>query len=234
MATPIRTDGADYWDAGAVAYTAGRSPSAVDAATLRLAPPTGDVLELGAGPGVVSRQILAFAPASLTVTDVSPAFCAALGRLPAHVICADHRALNFPTGSFDRIYAMATLHHLREEALAPMLTAVRGWLRPGGRFALVEDWAFTPENATQQRLLRLRAALRHHQDPGETHPDANTWIGLAFAAGLCQTARAEAPRREQLARYEVLRGDPVADEDLGWLYAHDPEPEIPMSILVFA
>lgn len=233
MHKPIRTDGADYWDAEADAYAAGRAPSAVDAATLALVPPRGDVLELGAGPGVVSRQILGFNPTSMTLTDVSPAFCAKLEALPARVMCVDHRALKLHDQSLDVIYAMATLHHLRAAERKPVLAAARRWLRPEGRFVLVEDWAFTPRNETQRRLFRLRAALRVHQDPDELHPDVATWTRLAVEVGFHRIAAAEAPRPERLDRYAVLRGDPIATADLDWLSSHDPEPEVPMSILVF-
>ena len=203
----------------------------------RFAPPAGDVLELGAGPGVVTRQLLGGGARTVTATDVSPAFVALLGAIAdarLTVILGDHRSLSLPAGAFDVVYAMATLHHLRDAERAGVLGAVRGWLRPGGRLALVEDWAFTPADELQHRLVRLRAALRERVDPGEVHASEAAWTDLAHGAGLQLRSLSRAPRREDLRRYAVLDDDEACRAELAWLHAHAPNPEVPMSILVFS
>lgn len=237
LASGPRADSASFWDEEAASYAAGRAPSQVDRATLLFAPPVGDVLELGAGPGVVTRQLLDAGARTVTATDVAPAFVARLQAIDdprLTVVLGDHCALALPPGAFDVVYAMATLHHVREPARASVLSAVRGWLRPGGRLALVEDWAFTPSDDVQHRLVRLRSALRERVDPGEVHPTEAAWITLAGSAGLALCSRAQAPRREDLLRYGVLVDDPACRADLAWLSQHAPNPEIPMSILVFS
>jgi len=239
------TDGADYWDGLAERYAAGRAPSAVDRATLAAAPPRGAVLELGAGPGVFTRQALAhparretMSPETLRLptttyvaTDVSPRFCEMLRALPVTVICADHRAVALPDGGFDAIYAMATLHHLSPGDCAAALALIAGWLSPGGRFALVEDWAFEPADEAQRRLVRLRAALRDATDPGERHPSEAEWTARLEGVGLEVVEVQRAPRPESLRRYGALT-DPGRQADLAWLHEHAPAPEIPMSILI--
>lgn len=235
--TRERVDSAEFWDHEAVAYTAGRAPSEVDRATLRALPPTGDVLELGAGPGVVTKQLLDAGARAVTATDVSPAFVARLQAIAdarLTVVLGDHCTLALPAAAFDAVYAMATLHHVRDAERIGVLSAVRGWLRPGGRLALVEDWAFTPSDDVEHRLVRLRSALRERVDPGEVHPTEAAWITLAGSAGLALCSRSQAPRREDLLRYGVLGDDPACRADLAWLSEHAPNPEIPMSILVFS
>jgi hypothetical protein len=56
-----RGDSAAYWDwdAQSASYAQGRAPSLVDRTTLDTVPPQGRVSEIGCGPGVVTRQILA-------------------------------------------------------------------------------------------------------------------------------------------------------------------------------
>jgi hypothetical protein len=174
---------------------------------------------------------------TLVATDVSPRFVARLRALDdprLTVLLADHRALRFPDESFDMIYAMATLHHLRPAERLDMLAAIRAWLRPEARFVLVEDWAFTPADEVQTRLLRLRAALREREDPEEVHPTEAAWTGLARAAGLQEVALLRAPRREDLQRYAPLRDDPACNAELDWLHEHAPNAEIPMSILLYS
>lgn len=228
-------DTADHWDQEAEAYTQLRQPSQVDRRTLERVPPRGDVLELGAGPGVFTRQALAHPARAgggrFLVTDLAPAFLARLAALPVEVLAADHRALALAVCSLDTAYAMATLHHLAAPDRRALLARLATWLRPQGRLALVEDWAFTPATEAEARLLALRRALCAHDEAGEAHPGEATWRQHLEAAGLEITHREQVGRQEPLARYRVLQ-DPVSRDQLAWLDARGGPHEVPMTLLV--
>ena len=231
-ATNRITDGAGYWDDQAEAYATGRRPSDVDQATLQAVAPRGAVLELGAGPGVFTRQARVLHTGRYVATDISPKFCAMLRELDdITVLESAHTELAFDAKSFDTIYAMATLHHLDPEACIRVLHRAWTWLRPGGSLALVEDWAFTPSTPTEEHLVALRSALRQAVDPGEAHPTEDEWVERLEAAGLMAREIRQAPRREDLTRYEALE-DPDSQRRLAWLRTHDPAPTVPMSILI--
>ncbi len=231
----MRVDEAEYWDAEADEYTRLRQPSDVDRATLRAVPPLGAVLELGAGPGVVTRQALQHPQrqpgAAYVATDISGRFCALLRQLDVQVLRSGHQALRFPAESLDTVYAMATLHHLRPADCAALLARLATWLRPQGRFALVEDWAFTPGDEAERRLVALRGVLRQAIDPEEIHPSEAQWQRRLARAGLEPMQLLRVPRPEDLARYEALQ-DPQSRAHLAWLHQHEAAPAVPMSIFV--
>lgn len=226
------TDQAPYWDAQASSYAAQRSPSKVDAATLAELPPRGDVLELGAGPGVFTRQALtAEGHARYIATDISPVFCTMLREIPGvEVWAVGHADLPEISRRFDTVYAMATLHHLDPAVCTATLAWIAQALRPGGRLALVEDWAFSPQTEVLRRLWALRQALRDRVDPGEGHPSEAEWSTRLEEAGLRVLQCRQVARVESLDRYSVL-DDPACRADLDWLAARAPL-EVPMTILV--
>ncbi len=228
-------DTAAYWDEEAESYRVLRKPSAVDRRTLELLPPRGSVLELGAGPGVFTKQALAH-PArqpdeAFVATDVSPAFCAMLASLPVQVVRADHGELVLPESSVDSAYAMATLHHLKSSDCTHLLSRLASWLRPGGSLVLVEDWAFTPTTEAQHHLVALRDALRAHEGAGESHPDEQRWRTRLLDAGLELLAIERVNRPESLTRYGILE-DSACRAHLAWLRAHDEDAAIPMSLFL--
>jgi len=231
----VKVDPAATWDAEAEAYARARQPSEVDRVTLARVPPEGDVLELGAGPGAFTRQALAHPARArggrFEVSDVSPRFCTMLAALPVAVRCCDHRALDLPPASLDTAYAMATLHHLPAADCGVVLGRLARWLRPGGRLALVEDWAFGPADEAEARLLALRRALCAHDAAGEVHPGEAEWRLRLERAGLAVVLREQVPRAEVLARYEVL-ADARSREHLAWLRERGGEARVPMTLLV--
>ena len=226
---------AAYWDLESDQYSAVRRPSEVDHFTLDACPPLGNVLELGAGPGVFTRQLLALrAPASageICVTDISPRFCATLRALPVQVRCCAHQTLAMSPRSVTTAYAMATLHHLSGRDRRDLLERLAGWLRPEGHFALVEDWAFEASTEAQARLADLRQALRDHEAASEHHPSEATWIQDLEDAGFDLVRHAQVERRERLERYRVLN-DPTSRAHLAWLEARPQLARVPMSVFV--
>lgn len=229
------SDSAAFWEERASWYAGVRAPSAVDRRVLREVPPRGEVLELGAGHGVFTRQLLAHPDRDpdrrVVVTDLCGPFCRQLRELPVEVRQADHRELVFSEGAFHTVYAMATLHHLPPRDGGAVLARVARWLHPGGVLALVEDWAAPPENESQRRLFALRAALRRREDPDEVHPSEAAWQARLEQAGLAVAARHRELRREPLDRYRSL-ADPESRAHLAWLDRRGGPHRVPMSIFV--
>lgn len=122
--------------------------------------PTGEGLEIGAGSGAMTAQLLtAFPGLRMTATDYDADMVATARRTlapfarRAAVARADATGLPFPDGRFDLVLSVAMLHHTVawEKALAE---AVRV-LRPGGRL-LGFDLADTP-------LVRLMHVGEKHE-----------------------------------------------------------------------
>lgn len=109
---------------------------------------SGDVLELGPGPGLVTRRLLQSRPSTqpatsdtgvLTAVEIDPALASRLRHrfsgTSLRVIDGSASDLPFPDGSFDVVVSCTMLHHLpsvaeQDQALAEALRV----LRPGGRF----------------------------------------------------------------------------------------------------
>jgi Methylase involved in ubiquinone/menaquinone biosynthesis len=102
--------------------------------------PFGDALEIGAGTGYFSLNLLqARAIQRATVTDISPGMLATLeenaGRLGLSVraAAAEAETLPFPDESFDLVFGHAVLHHIPD--LAQAFSEFSRVLRPGGTLA---------------------------------------------------------------------------------------------------
>ena len=102
--------------------------------------PFGDALEIGAGTGYFSLNLLqAGAIERATATDISPGMLATLednaGRLGLAVrtAAAEAETLPFPDESFDLVFGHAVLHHIPD--LAQAFSEFRRVLRPGGTLA---------------------------------------------------------------------------------------------------
>ena len=133
--------------------------------------PEGEVLEIGAGSGAMSAELLKRFPGiRVTATDYDPQMVDAarhgLARWPDRAVAsrADATALPFEPGQFSAVLSCAMLHHVVqwEQALSE---AVRV-LRPGGTlvgFDILRTPAFT--------LIHGRGARDHHhhshQEGGE-------------------------------------------------------------------
>ncbi|MCU1664419.1 MAG: hypothetical protein QOI36_3299 [Pseudonocardiales bacterium] len=119
-----------------------------------------DVLEIGAGPGLVTDLLVERAP-RVTAIEIDPELASALrarmsGR-PVEVITADATAMPLPAGRFSAAACFTMLHHIPDAAGQDrVLAEVARVLRPGGvllgtdgqdtpaRRALHVDDVFTP------------------------------------------------------------------------------------------
>jgi SAM-dependent methyltransferase len=119
-----------------------------------------DVLEIGAGPGLVTDLLVERAP-QVTAIELDPDLAAALrqrmaGR-PVEVVTADATAMPLPSGRFSAAACFTMLHHIPDpQGQDRALVEIARVLRPGGllvgtdgedtpaRRALHVDDVFTP------------------------------------------------------------------------------------------
>lgn len=107
-----------------------------------------DVLEIGAGTGNYTAEILKRRPEALCVTDISEEMLKIaderLGDDAVFYWEAPAERLPFPDGSFDVMFACACLHHVAD----PDQTFKEAYrvLRPGGYFLCMEPNVFFPLN----------------------------------------------------------------------------------------
>jgi SAM-dependent methyltransferase len=95
-----------------------------------------EVLEVGAGPGLVTDHLRRRAPRVVAV-ELDEALAAALGRRLAgsnvEVVAADASALPFRDARFSAVACFTMLHHVPTRAVQDrMLAELRRVLRPGG------------------------------------------------------------------------------------------------------
>jgi ubiquinone/menaquinone biosynthesis C-methylase UbiE len=100
----------------------------------------GDALEIGAGTGYFSLNLLqAGLIERATATDISPGMLARLGRnaselgLEVRTAAAEAETLPFAEASFDLVFGHAVLHHIPD--LGQAFSEFARVLRPGGRLA---------------------------------------------------------------------------------------------------
>lgn len=106
--------------------------------------PLGRVLDLGAGTGLLARQIADAHPdAELTLLDGAPAMLAqaraVLGDRASYVVADLSDPL--PVGPWDAIVSALAIHHLEDEAKRALFGRVHGALAPGGVFVNAEQVA---------------------------------------------------------------------------------------------
>ena len=161
-------------------------------------PEGSDVLDLGCGAGVPMTRALA-AGRKVTGVDISARQVElARAAVPgATFIQADMSALEFPPSSFDAVVAFYSLTHVPRADLPALLTAVRGWLRPGGILiasmgaqdapdAVEADWLgapmfFSHHGAKKNRALVRRAGFELEEaiveeEPEDRHAALFLWV----------------------------------------------------------
>ncbi|WP_155057444.1 class I SAM-dependent methyltransferase [Streptomyces blattellae] len=134
-------------EAGAYDITRGGEPRAAAAAgaVLGLIPdPTGRLLDVACGTGIVTRRLAAARP-GLRVTGADLTYGMArmaAVRLPGTVVLADSRRLPFPDRAFDAVTSVWLLHLLDEpdDVRAAVAECARV-LRPGGVYVTTVDKA---------------------------------------------------------------------------------------------
>jgi len=179
----------------------------------------GEALEVGCGTGTFAR-LLAERCEDVLALDLSPRMVEA-ARSKAHpnveYLVADAASWEFPSGRFDCVVSIATLHHL---PLGPMLAKMRDALRPGGtllvldlyRAGTVADRVTGALAIPASRAIRLAktGSMAEWQAPGlqrawEEHGRTDSYPTLARVRRACETElRGAAVRRHLLWRYSVV------------------------------
>lgn len=111
-----------------------------------IAPPGGQVLEVGCGPGGLSIELVRGHGLKVTGLDLDPAMieratanadrASAGGGFRPDFVVGDVAALPFAVGSFDLVVSTFSMHHWADRAAG--LAEIARVLRPGGR-ALIWD-----------------------------------------------------------------------------------------------
>ena len=124
-------------------------------------PPTGTILDLGCGTGVVTRALAARDGFAGTVTgvDQSPEFIAAAQRLAADdgvddriaFVVGDVHALDLPAASVDAVVAHTLISHVRDPLV--VLGEAARMVRPGGSVAVFDgDYGSLTFDCSDPRL----------------------------------------------------------------------------------
>lgn len=132
----------------------------------KVAPSSGQVLEIGCGPGWLSIRLAGAHRLDVTGIDLDPAMidrarANAAGTPPdggsrPRFVTGDVAAMPFPDGSFDVVVSTFSIHHWADQTAG--LREIARVLRPGGR-ALI--WDLKP------------GVLPFHPEIHETHPETS-------------------------------------------------------------
>ncbi|HEV3001986.1 MAG TPA: class I SAM-dependent methyltransferase [Solirubrobacteraceae bacterium] len=191
--------------------------------------PFGDALEVGAGTGYFSLNLLlAGRVRRATCTDISPGMLEVLERnaarlgLDVEAVACDAERLPFSDGSFDLVLGHAVLHHLPD--LDRAFSEFRRVLRPGGWVAfcgepsrLGDQLASVPKRAAFEaaplwrRLVRASAAAH----PGQ-HGDAEP--GLEHVVDVHAFSPQDLERHARAAGFDDVRvrGEELLASWFGW------------------
>jgi SAM-dependent methyltransferase len=168
------------------------------ARALELIPEGSDVLDLGCGAGVPMTRSLAMGR-RVTGVDISARQVElARAAVPeATFIHADMSALELPPASFDAVVAFYSLTHVPRADVPGLLTAVHGWLRPGGILiasmgaqdspdAVEADWLGAPMFFSHHGAKKNRALVRRagfdleeavvEEEPEDRHAALFLWV----------------------------------------------------------
>jgi ubiquinone/menaquinone biosynthesis C-methylase UbiE len=214
-------------------------------------PPFGDALEIGAGTGYFSLNLLqAGAIERATATDISPGMLATLEGnaerlgLKLRTAAAEAEVLPFADESFDLVFGHAVLHHIPD--LEQAFSEFTRVLRPGGTLAFCGEPSrygdFLAAIPKRTALLTapiwrrlLRASARHygrdaHRNGHDLEPEVDVH---SFSPGtlreLCESTGLE---------YVRVRGEELLASIHGWtvrtLEASAEPDEIPWAWRRFA
>jgi SAM-dependent methyltransferase len=177
-------------------------PSAVRLAWLARAleriPAGAEVLDLGCGAGVPMTRALADGR-HVTGVDISARQIElARTNVPeAMFIRADMTALDLPPERFDAVTAFYSLTHVPRADVPALLTAIHGWLRPGGVLIATmgaqdspdevdDDWLGAPMFFSHYGAKRNRALVRDagfeleeavvEEEPEDRHAALFLWV----------------------------------------------------------
>ena len=194
------------------------------------AEPFGDALEIGAGTGYFSLNLLQLGLiGTATATDISPGMLATLSRsaaelgLEVETACTDAESLPFADESFDLVFGHAILHHIPD--LERAFSEFARVLRPGGtvafcgepsrygdRLAALPKRAGTLAAPAGRRLIGASPARWLEAGPADDHELESEVDVHAFAPDeLRSLARAADFERTR------VRGEELVANAYGWL-----------------
>lgn len=139
------------------------------------------LLEVGAGTGVDS---LFFQENGLrvTCTDLSPSMIELCRQKGLEAYVMDFLSLDFPTRSFDAIYALNCLLHVPTSNLPAVLEKLRGLLRPGGLFFLGVYGGSEQEGFHEHDWHQPPRFFAHHTDEFMREMTARFFEVVSFKA----------------------------------------------------
>ena len=102
------------------------------------------VLDVGAGIGGPARLLASRYDVHVTAVDATPRFCTTAERLTqgtglterVRIVCADARALPFPSAHFDLVWTQAVAQNIADKS--GFIAELARVVRPGGRLAMFE------------------------------------------------------------------------------------------------
>jgi 2-polyprenyl-3-methyl-5-hydroxy-6-metoxy-1,4-benzoquinol methylase len=157
------------WDEhGSVALVA-VTAAVLEAARVR---PGAQVVDLGCGTGQISLP-LALRGAEVLAVDVSSAMVRRLqseaerrGASSLDGLAMPIEELVLPPGSVDLVVSSYALHHLRDPDKARLVSAVHGWLRPGGRLVIADMMFGRGASSRDRAIIRSKVAALARKGPG--------------------------------------------------------------------
>jgi SAM-dependent methyltransferase len=232
----------DRWEEQQGAYMPDREErfTAMIDVVAALTGPAPHVVDLGSGPGSLSRRILDRLPeATVTAIDMDPVLLAigrhALGDMGGrlHWLDADLRSRwsAQADGAVHAAVSTTALHWLQPNALAALYRHLGTVLRPGGVFVNGDHMDFP---ATEPRLAAAGRAIREGREPvasGTIDSWEEWWEAVGKEAGLAAEV-AERSRRHHdhpdhehspdlAAHVEALRQAGFAEVDTVWQHVAD-------------
>ena len=163
------------------------------------------VLELGCGPGTVSRALAE--GRRYTGVDISAGqLTLARERAPdATFIQGDFTLIELPVGAYDGVVAFFVFNHVPRAEHAPMFSRVYSWLRPGGRFMLSLGASDT-DDAVEENWLGVPMFFAGFE------PDVNegALIGVGFELEFSETRSEIEAGGQEVTFHWVIARKPVA------------------------
>jgi SAM-dependent methyltransferase len=196
------------------------------------------VIDLGCGDGAFGRTLLAAGAASYLGVDGSRTMVERarqqLTHGPGQVVLGDLEDFTAPTNSADLVICRLALHYVAD--IGPVLDAVAGCLRPGGRFVMTVVHPVITAHDNRPEGPRTSWIVDHYFELG---PRTRPWMGshivwhhrtvehhvqALLVAGLtlgalrecepvpdrCAGELAELDRRRRVPLFLLLRGDKPA------------------------
>jgi len=185
----------------------------------RLPVPCGESLEIGCGTGSFAR-LLAARSAHVTALDLSPEMIRVARQRSAGFPNIDYQVADvlereLPSGRYDVVASIATLHHL---PLVPLFEKLKAALKPGGvllildiyKYERLSDYLIGAAAAPLNVLLRLWKTGRLQPEPvaraaWEAHGRHDVYLKLSALRQTCEDRLPGAiVRRHLFWRYSLV------------------------------